>query len=60
MCETWLERSWREEQTLQRNSWSKNNSKYSNRASKFFVSAFNAPGNHYNNDPVVLDIHAFN
>ena len=26
----------------------------------FFVSAFNAPGNHYNNDPVVLDIHVFN
>ena len=26
----------------------------------FFVSAFNAPGNHYDNDPVVLDKHAFN
>ena len=54
MCETWLKRSWREKQTLQRHSWSKNNSKYSNRASNFFVSAFNAPGNHYINGPVVL------
>ena len=26
----------------------------------FFVSAFDAPGNHYDNNPVVLDIHVFN
>ena len=40
MCDTWLERYWGEEQTLQKNLCSKNNFKGSNLDLKFFISAF--------------------